>query len=57
MEFYHKDEFEAKFPIVNMVYPTILKFEDLQLSTVLNPDVLKEISDVEELIERLKSRV
>lgn len=54
MEFYHKDEFEEKFPSVKMSYPTILKLEGNQLTTVLNPDVLNEISDVEDLIERLK---
>lgn len=54
MEFYHKDEFEAKFPSVKMMYPTILKLEGNQITTVLNPDVLNEISDVEALIERLK---
>ena len=57
MEFYHKDEFEAKFPSVKMMYPTILKLEGNQLTTVVNPDVLNEISDVEALIERLKSSI
>ncbi|WP_296386136.1 GTPase [Winogradskyella sp.] len=57
MEFYHKDEFEAKFPSVKMIYPTILKLESKQLTTVLNPDVLNEISDVKVLIERLKSSI
>ncbi|GAA4240313.1 MULTISPECIES: GTPase [Winogradskyella] len=57
MEFYHKDEFEAKFPSVKMMYPTILKLEGHELTTVLNPDVLKEISNVEGLIERLKREV
>lgn len=54
MEFYHKDEFETKFPNVNMIYPAILKLEEQQLSTVLNADVLNEISNVKDLIERLK---
>jgi len=57
MEFYHKDEFEEKFPSVKILYPTILKYEDNQLSTVLNTDVLNEISNIETLIERLKSSI
>jgi len=54
MEFYHKDEFEAKFPNINMIYPTILKLEDHQLSTVLSSEALKELPTIEALIERLK---
>jgi hypothetical protein len=54
MDFYHKDEFEAKFPNVKLIYPTVLKLEAHQLSTVLTDNVLNEISDVNELIERLK---
>jgi hypothetical protein len=54
MEFYHKDEFEVKFPNVKMIYPIILKQENNHLTTVLSPDVLKEIHDVNRLIERLK---
>lgn len=57
MEFYHKDEFEAKFTSVKMIYPTILKLEGNQVSTVLSRDVLNEISEVESLIEQLKSRI
>ena len=54
MEFYHKDEFETTFPNVNMIYPTILKLEDQQISTVLNSEALKALSTIEDLIERLK---
>ncbi len=54
MEFYHKDEFETTFPSVNMIYPAILKLEGNHLTTVLNNDILNTISDVEELIEKLK---
>ncbi|EPR71226.1 hypothetical protein ADIWIN_3271 [Winogradskyella psychrotolerans RS-3] len=54
MEFYHKDEFETTFPSVNMIYPTILKLEDQQISTVLNSEALKELSSIEDLIKRLK---
>ena len=57
MEFYHKDEFEAKFPSVKINYPVILKLEGHQLTTVLNPEILNEISDVEALIERLKTSI
>jgi len=57
MEFYHKDEFEAKFSSDKMMYPSVLKLETDQLTTVLTPDVLNEISGIEELIERLKSSV
>ena len=56
MEFYHKDEFETTFPNVNMIFPTVLKLEDKQLSTVLSSEVLKDLSTIEELIERLKSQ-
>ena len=55
MKFYHKDEFEATFPNVKMIYPTILKLEGNQLTTVLNSDVLNEIKGVEGLIEKLKA--
>ena len=55
MELYHKDEFEITFPNVNMVYPAILKLEGNQLTSVLNNEVLNEITTVEELIERLKT--
>ena len=54
MEFYHKDEFETKFPSVTMIYPAILKLEGNQLTTVINNEILNEISGVETLIERLK---
>ena len=54
MEFYHKDEFEAKFTSVKLNYPTILKLENNEFTTVLTPDVLNEISSVEALIEWLK---
>ena len=54
MNFYHRDEFEAKFPNVKLLYPTVLKLEGHQLTTVLTNAVLNEISDVETLIEKLK---
>lgn len=55
MEFYHKDEFESKFPNVNVLYPSVLKLEGNAISTVLNNEVLDKIIDVEALIEKLKS--
>ena len=54
MEFYHKDEFETKFPTVKLNYPTVLKLEMTQFTTVLTPDILTEISSVDTLIEKLK---
>lgn len=57
MEFYHKDEFEVKFPGVNMMYPTILKLENQQLTTVINPDILNEIIEVDGLIKKLKANI
>ncbi|WP_299110608.1 GTPase [uncultured Winogradskyella sp.] len=54
MEFYHKDVFENTFPNVKMMYPIVLKLEEHQLTTILSPDVLNEITTVEELIELLK---
>ena len=57
MEFYHKDEFEKKFSSVKLMYPTILKQENNELTTVLNPEVLNEIPNVESLIALLKSRI
>lgn len=54
MEFYHKDEFEIKYPNLNIIYPAVLKHEAQQISTVLNADVLNEISNVEDLISHLK---
>ncbi|MBV7269442.1 GTPase [Winogradskyella luteola] len=53
MEFYHKDVFEITFPNVKVLYPIVLKLEQHQLTTVINPDVLNEITNVEELIEKL----
>jgi hypothetical protein len=55
MEFYHKDEFEKKFPSVNLIYPTVLKLEESQLTTVLTYEALNEIEDVDQLIKRLKT--
>jgi hypothetical protein len=55
MEFYHKDEFEVTFPNVKLIYPSVLKLEGNQLTTVLTDEMLNEISDVEALIEKLKS--
>ena len=55
LEFYHKDVFESLFPSVRMMYPAILKLEHNALTTVLNTDILNEISTVEALIEKLKS--
>jgi len=55
MEFYHKDEFEATFPKVNMIYPAILQLEGNQLTMVLTNEILNELSTVEELIKRLKA--
>lgn len=57
MEFYHKDEFEAKFDNINLIYPTVVKLKDNALTTILSPDILNEISDVEALIERLKTSI
>ena len=54
MEFYHKDEFEKLFPSINLIYPTVLKLEESQVTTILSPDVLNELSTVEELIDRIK---
>lgn len=53
MEFYHKDEFESKFPSVKLLYPTVLKLEDHQLTTVLTPEILDDTLSVEDLIKRL----
>ena len=55
MVFYHKDEFESTFPNVIMTFPTILKLEGNQLTTVLDKEVLNEIKTVQALIEKLKS--
>jgi hypothetical protein len=57
INFYHKDEFEAKFPNVKIMYPTVLKLVNNQLTTVLTDGVLNEISDAEALIEKLNSRL
>lgn len=55
MDFLHKDEFESKFPSVKVLYPTVLKLEDHQLTTVLTPEILDDIESVEDLIKRLKT--
>lgn len=55
MDFLHKDEFESKFPSVKVLYPTVLKLEDHQLTTILTPEILDDIESVEDLIKRLKT--
>ncbi|MBU2929091.1 GTPase [Winogradskyella psychrotolerans] len=54
LAFYHKDEFETMFPNLDMRYPTILKYDEHHFSEVFGAEVLNEISNVEDLIERLK---
>ena len=44
MDFYHKDEFETKFPNDNMIYPAILKLEGHQITTILNVGTVPIIS-------------
>ena len=53
LDFYHKDEFEAKFPNIKMTYPTVLKLQNNELTVVINTEVLDEISTINALIERL----
>ena len=55
MEFLHKDEFKAKFPNENITYPVILKFENEQLSNVMDHKTLNGITSVEELIKQLQA--
>lgn len=57
MEFYHKNEFESIFPNTKIAYPSVLKLENNLLTTVLNNQVLDEISDVEHLIESLHAKL
>ncbi|WP_296317196.1 GTPase [Winogradskyella sp. UBA3174] len=52
--FYHKDEFETKFPKVNMTYPAVLKLENSQLTVIINDEILNAITTVDALIEKLK---
>jgi len=54
IDFFHKDEFETNFPNIKMIYPAILKLDGNQITTVLNDNVLNEISNAEGLIEKLK---
>ncbi|NRB83048.1 MAG: GTPase [Winogradskyella sp.] len=55
MQFFHKDEFESQFPSVRLIYPTVLKLEGQQLTTVLTPEILNEIKSVEDLIQSLNT--
>jgi len=55
MTFYHKDEFEVKYPNNNLIYPVILKQKEQRLSVVLNADDLKEVLSVDDLIAKLKN--
>ncbi|WP_179344252.1 GTPase [Winogradskyella ursingii] len=57
MKFFHKDEFEARFPNVNLIYPTVLKLEGNQLTTVITNEILEGITNVEDLIVNLKSNI
>lgn len=54
MEFFHKDQFEDKFPNIKIYYPAVLKLYGNQLTTIITPDILNELENVEDLIERLK---
>lgn len=55
MEFYHKDEFEVKFPNEAIRYSVVLKYESGQLTSIINHKYLNKTSCVEELINQLKS--
>jgi len=55
MAFYHKDEFEEKFPKENLNYPSILTLENDKLTILLNHSTLNNISTVEELVTLLKT--
>jgi hypothetical protein len=57
MEFYHKDEFMSKFPNVKIAYPSVLKLENNQVTTLFNNEVLNEILNIDELILSLKKNL
>ncbi|WP_299275855.1 GTPase [uncultured Psychroserpens sp.] len=57
MVFYHKDEFEAKFPKSTIPYPAILKLEDNALTMLFDNDHLENILSVEDLITQIKSKM
>lgn len=54
MEFYHIDEFEAKYPNQQHSYPIILKEENNTLTPIMNRAQLSNVKDVEALIDAIK---
>ena len=57
MEFYHKDEFEVKFPKVMISYPAILKRENEEFTMLFDSKSLEIITSLEDLIKQLKSKM
>ncbi|WP_299130856.1 GTPase [uncultured Winogradskyella sp.] len=57
MEFYHKDEFETKFPNIKLIYPTVVKLKDNTITTVITSGLLNRIDSTEMLIRTLDTKL
>ncbi len=57
MQFYHKDEFEAKYPNLEFSYPIILRHENNALQPFLEAERLNAMASLEELIASLEKEL
>ena len=53
--FYHKDEFEKKYPTMTIEYPAILKEEDNSMKLLFDSDRINSMSSLDELIQLIES--
>lgn len=57
LEFYHRDEFEAKYGVGKFSYPVVLVNEGNELEEILGPSDLNKIKDTRELIMTIKEGI
>lgn len=55
-EFYHKDEFETKYPNLNLSYPIILIENKSKLSILLDSNTIEDFTEINQLILALKEK-
>ena len=54
LTFYHKDEFENKYPTMTIEYPAVLKKEDNSLKFLFDSDRINSMSSLYELIQLIE---
>ena len=57
INFYHKDEFEAKFGIYSYSYPVSLWFKNQRFETAISNEAFKTIKSTEALIISLETHI